>query len=154
MGPKIKPLFTYSAKPELIASGWAFALVVVATSYAILSEGVDPFNIAWISLIEFVFFYEILVRWRLPFWSVKFYEDRIFLEKRGSRVQIEYPRIQEVRLSKSIWWGKKLTIYTGRQGSPVTVLRNPKDSKLKTDLYSWLLTKKSEWPTPGSRTTP
>ena len=141
--PLNKPLFVYYAKPELFVSGMAFAIVFVAAIYGVLSDEVGMLGIVWVGLIDLIFLYQVVVRWPLPYWTVEFYDDKIVAKKLGSKAQMNYASIKNVQLSKSIWWGSRISIHSGTLNKPITVLKNPKDSKLKTDLYSWLLTKKS-----------
>jgi len=136
-----EPQFKYSALPEMLASGWAFIFVLVATAYAISSATVNALDISWVSLIEIFLIYLTFERWRLQFWSVRFYDDSIVLEKRGAHYEKGYSDIVMVELRKSVWWGSRVILRAG-QGSPIVVFKNPKDRKSGVDLYSWLLNKR------------
>ena len=136
-----QPSYKYSAVFEQLAFGWAFIFVLIALAYALYSGIVDLYGTAWIGIIEIVLLYEVIIRWRLRFRKIRFYEDRAVIQRRGSQQELEYSDVQTVALGGSAWLGLKVRIYLKSQDRPVIILQNPRNPRSKLDLYSWLTTK-------------
>jgi hypothetical protein len=141
---KVEALFTFSFTIFLALSVVVILICapLAALYLSLASTGPAYVLTALIFLLATVLQVVIIVVMRLQrVRSFRFYDDHFKLTGRGTKIESGYSTISRVELGQSRFTGKGIRITMASQDKPIPLPANPRNQKLKTNLYSWLTEK-------------
>ncbi len=116
------------------------------TVYGVVSETLDAIGLAWFVVLT-GYFFVLFIRPR--FHSVNrglFYDDHAELTGRNDSAVFRYADMAQVLMVKKLSFFDPYTrmhIQLKGKDGPLIIFENPRNRTLKTDLYTWLLSKVS-----------
>ncbi|MGD0318789.1 MAG: hypothetical protein ABSB56_03730 [Nitrososphaerales archaeon] len=140
------PLFTFSYLPTLLYPlAGAAIFIPVDVIYALdVLYSFSLWNL-WGFLVGLIFdlllIYTIRNLWLLPIHRASFFQDYFTVSRRRAAEKLQYADVSHVEKHKSRTLtniGTLVRISVKGRDSALTIPLNPRNRKLKTDLYTWL----------------
>ena len=141
--PARNPIFSVSVGPSI---GWSLISAIFFTFLAYNGFFVYPSDVAGGGLflvIAGVSLYGAWRLWHLPTRKIEFYDDSFEVMGRGEMSILRYADVAKVAKVRTISFWLPITRIQLTLGSQeqLSAPGNPSQPKLKSDLYTWLLTK-------------